>query len=304
LMEFNTVFAKMIREVVGIELQPGMPVLKFIEPAKHTHLGVVYNRVLNGEVCTDIETFRGPGGGDVVMETSYNPIFDAAKKIIGITIFSRDVTERAKGDQKIKNTLKEKELLLSEIHHRIKNNLAMVSSLLQLQEMNINNAEAKEVLAMSRKRIKSTALIHELLYKSESFQNVNLKDYLAELFQHININENIQLKFTGDEPKLSLNNAMPFALLLNEIMLNSFKHSYTDKNKGNIEIIAQVEKGKFRMIYKDFAGNFPDNIDFKNSSTTGLTLIHAFAEQLEGKVELYSKNPPEYIIEIPLNENQ
>ncbi len=304
LMEFNSMFATMVKKGYGIEMQAGMPVLQFVDPAKHQHLKAIYKRVEKGEIYCDIESFQTLNGYEVYNETSYNPIYDVDKKIIGINIFSKDITERVKSEQKIKSALNEKEVLLAEIHHRIKNNLAMVSSLLQLQEMNINNAEVKEALALSRKRIKSTALIHELLYRSESFQNIKLKDYLTELFHLLKMNNDTLLQLKGDEVNLNLLTAMPLGLMMNEIMLNSFKHSYNEKSKGQIEISIITLANKLMIYYSDFEGNFPDAIDFENSKTTGLTLIHTFAEQLNGSIEMVSKAPPKYLIQLPLNENQ
>ncbi len=303
LMEFNSTFAGIAKIAFGIELQPGLPVLKFIDPTKHDKLKTIYKRILNGEVYSDIESYSGPSNHTVFHETNYNPIYNSENKISGISIFSKDITDRVKSEQKIKSALKEKEALLAEIHHRIKNNLAMVSSLLQLQEMNINNIEVKEALTISRKRIKSTALIHELLYKSKSFENIYLNDYLTELFYHLKMNENIQLLLQGDDVTLDLDTAMPLGLMLNEIMLNSFKHSYNGHSKGFIEICIAKEKKILTIDYIDFEGTFPDSINFNSAGTTGLTLIHTFAEQLNGSVEMISKTPPKYKIQIPLNEN-
>jgi PAS domain S-box-containing protein len=299
LVEFNSVFAKIVKGGYGIEMQPGMSVLAFTDPAKHEHLKNIYATVLQGETHTDIESFHTLNGHLVYNETNYNPIYNAQKEVNGINIFSKDITERVKSDTKIKNALKEKEVLLSEIHHRIKNNLAMISSLLQLQEINTTNDEAKEALSLSRKRIKSTALIHELLYKSESFQNIDMEDYLTELFQYFKVNENIQLHCKSDKTTLNISIAMPLGL-----MLNAFKHSYSESSKGRIEIVANVKNNALQIEYRDFEGSFPASVDFENSSTTGLTLIHTFAEQLNGSIELVNRTPPQYIIQIPLNEKQ
>jgi len=169
--------------------------------------------------------------------------------------------------------------------------------------MNSDKVEVKEALALSRKRIKSTALIHELLYRNESFQYINLKGYLTELFQHFKINENIQLFLKGDEVTLNLSTAMPLGLMLNEILLNSFKHSYKDDSKGHINISATLLSNQLTINYRDFEGSFPETIDFRNPNTTGLGLIHTFTEQLNGSIELVRKTPPEYKIQIPINEN-
>lgn len=303
LIEFNSVFASMVKLGYHIELEAGMPVLQFTDPSKHEHLKTIYARVLNGESLLEVESFATVNDNLVYNETSYNPIYNANKIVDGINIFSKDITERVKNEQKIKNALKEKEVLLAEIHHRIKNNLAMVSSLLQLQELNTSNKAAKEVLALSRKRIKSTALIHELLYKSESFQKIDLKEYLLDLFDNFKINENIALGFEGESVKLNLSLAMPLGLMLNELLLNSFKHSYTASSKGKIKITCNASTDSLVVFYDDFEGLFSSEIDFHNSNTTGLTLIHTFAKQLNGNIDLIKLEPPSYKIQIPLNEN-
>lgn len=304
LTEFNTVFIGLVKRGYQIDLEYGMPILKYIDPTKHEHLVGIYKRALNGEVCSDIQSFKISNGEFVYNETNYNPIYNIDKEIVGVNIFSKDISNRIKNEQKIKLALKEKEVLLAEVHHRIKNNLAMVSSLLQLQEMNISNDEAKEALSLSRKRIKSTALIHELLYRSDSFQSINLQDYITELFHYLKTNENIKLQQKGDNVNINLVTALPLGLMLNEIMLNSFKHSYTGAIEGQTEINLKLDNSNLTIVYCDCKGLFPDEVDFKNSTTTGLTLIHTFTEQLNGSVELVSKAPPKYIIQIPLNENQ
>jgi two-component sensor histidine kinase len=258
--------------------------------------------VFKGETCVDIESYETARMNTVYFETSFHPIYDVDKIIRGISIFSKNITERIKTENKIINALKEKEVLLSEIHHRIKNNLAMVSSMLHLQEMNIENNEAKAALALSRKRIKTTALIHELLYKNETFHDIRLNEFLNELFMLLRTNENIDLVLIGEEVSFKLNTALPLGLMLNEIMLNSFKHSYKNALQGKTKISSQIEDNYLIIEYCDCQGNFPNTVDFANSSTTGLTLIHTFAEQLNGSIQLISNEPPKYLIQIPLNE--
>ncbi len=304
LLEFNNTFEQIIKKGFGIELISGKPIFEFIDPQRHESLKVIYARVQQGETCNDVSRFLTKSGLVLYNETSFNPIYNSEKQISGISIFSKDITERVKNEQKTTAALKEKEVLLAEIHHRIKNNLAMVSGLLELQEMNINNTEAKEALAQSRKRIKSTALIHELLYRSESFQNINLKDYLSELFQHLKINDKVQLVLKGNDVNLNLTTAMPLGLMINEIMLNSFKHSHKDGTEGKTEIELISNSNSLVINYCDCKGNFPVHIDFKNSKTTGLALIHTFAAQLDGSIELICNAPPKYKIQIPTNDNQ
>lgn len=298
--EFNTIFSQLINRGYKMNPEVGMSIFSFVDPSMHSHLKAIYKRIEKGESHYEVQSFN-TSIGLVYNETNYHPIFDANRNVIGISVFSKDITSRVKQETEIKRALKEKEILLAEIHHRIKNNLAMVSSLLQLQEMNISNPEAREALSYSRKRIKSTALIHELLYKNESFQAISLMDYIKELFKHVSVNDNIRLELNGADVKMDILRAMPLGLMLNEIMMNSFKHSFKNADEGKTTIFSKVSDQFLDLEYCDCRGEFPNNIDFKNSNTTGLTLIHTFAEQLNGSIELVSLTPPKYKISIPLN---
>lgn len=301
LIEFNNVFSRSVKKSYNIDLESGMPVLNFIHPSKHEKILSIYQRVQKGETLTDIECYPRPDGTFVYNETSFHPIYNNEEKIGGINILSRDITERFESEQKIKNALKEKEILLAEIHHRIKNNLAMVSSLLQLKEMNIENEDAKNALKSSRERIKTTALIHELLYRNETFHDINLKDFISKLFDLLKINDSIQLTLRGEDVSLNLTTALPLGLMLNELMLNSFKYSYIDKIYGETNIEITTADDLLTIEYCDCQGDFPTSIDFHLSETTGLTLIHTFAEQLNGSIDLISNTPPKYKIQIPIN---
>lgn len=301
LTEFNVVFANMIKAGYGLELTAGMPVLNFIDPLKHEKLKAIYKRVANGEVLTDVESFN-TSNGLMYNETSYHPIHNFNKEIVGISIFSKNITNRKRNEEKIQTALKEKEILLAEIHHRIKNNLAIVSSLLQLQELNILNPEAREALKLSRNRIKSTALVHELLYKNDSFQHIFLHDYLNELFHNLRPDNKKHIKIVGSPVELNIDRAMPLGLLLNELMLNSFKHSYKMDAEGQIYISTEINDNLLTLEYCDCKGSFPGHVDFNNPTTTGLLLIHTFIQQLEGSIDLVERNPPKYIISLPLSE--
>jgi PAS domain S-box-containing protein len=301
LIEFNATLAKIIKTGFNVDVKRGMAILDYMHPDKHKRQKEIYAHVLAGETKYDIDQYTLTTGEEIYIESSYHPIFNVEEQITGISIFSKNITERIKSEQKIKIALKEKEVLLAEIHHRIKNNLAMVSSLLQLKELNIQNEEAKEALNSSRKRIKTTALIHELLYRNESFHDISFKDFVAELFDLLKTNDSILLEYTGDDVSFNLTTALPLGLMLNELMLNSFKYTYNDDQSGKTEIIVSKEKEALTINYCDCRGSFPTEIDFINSQTTGLTLIHTFAEQLNGSIELIQNSPPHYLIQISLS---
>jgi PAS domain S-box-containing protein len=289
LTEYNSVFGDVVKRGFGKTELNGHLILDYIDPIKHDHLRSIYERVFSGETVNDIESFQIPSGVHVYFESSYHPIYNYEKRIIGISIFSKNITERVLNEQKVIKALKDKDVLLAEIHHRIKNNLALVSSMLQLKEMNLENDAAKEALSDSRKRIKSTALVHEMLYRDESFDNVKLIQYIKELFSNLNVNSNIQLDLEGEDHVFDLNKALPFGLMLQ------------DGEQGKLLIRSAYKEGNLKVQYCDCRGVFPDHIDFTDTSTTGLMLIHTFAEQLNGSIKLVGKTPPSYEIIIPIS---
>lgn len=299
LTEYNAIFGALVERGFGKKDLNGTPLLNYIDPRKHDHLRAIYSRVFSGEAVHEVESFGTHDGNSLYYETSYNPIHNYHKEVTGISIFSKNVTERTHNEKKLKNTLKEREVLLAEIHHRIKNNLALVSSLLQLKEMNLENEAAKEALSDSRKRIKSTALVHEMLYRNETFDKIQLKEYLTELFGNLNSNPNIMLRLEGDNHIFELNKALPFGLMVHELMMNSFKHSFKGRDMAELSINSEVDDKGVHIKYCDCSGVFPDNVNFNDTSTTGLMLIHTFIEQLGGSIELVTKDPPSYYISIP-----
>jgi PAS domain S-box-containing protein len=303
LLEFNIVLAGIVKAGYGVELEQGMSILNYIDPSRHTHLINVYEKVKKGEVHHEIEEYPSPVYDTLYLETSFHPIFGINDEITGISIFSRNITERVKNENKIKDALREKEVLLSEIHHRIKNNLAMISSMLQLQELTITNREVREALSGSRKRIKTTALIHEMLYRDDTFNRISLKEFITELFDLLKTSDNYELQLLGEDRVFNLTTALPLGLILNEIMTNSFKYSYSELETGRTVISIDSEADRLSILYRDEQGVFPPSVEFKNSNTTGLTLIHTFAEQLSGSIDLVSNEPPMYQINIRIHEN-
>jgi len=301
LTEYNSVFGSMVEKGFGKKDLNGQVLLNFIDPTKHNHLRTIYSRVFAGETVDDIESFDTLTGSMIYFESSYHPIFNYEREINGISIFSKNITERFLNEQKVIKALKDKEVLLSEIHHRIKNNLAIVSSMLQLKEMQLDNELAKDALRDSRKRIKSTALVHEMLYRKDSFDNLKLLEFIPELFKNVNVNDNIILDFDGDDYVLDLNKALPFGLMLHELMMNSLKHSFKGSEKSKLRIRSKIEDSFLNIEYCDCSGIFPKSVNFKDTATTGLMLIHTFIEQLNGNIELVSNEPPTYKINIPLS---
>ncbi|MGE0566890.1 MAG: sensor histidine kinase [Bacteroidia bacterium] len=300
--EYNKTFEDLVKSGYQVNKIKGTNILKYIDETRHSRLKEIYRKVLGGEIVYDVENYKLKSGGLMVTETNYNPIFDHTGVISGITIYSKDITKRVQDEKVLLNSLKEREMLLFEIHHRIKNNLALINSMLELKELNLNDPEAKEVLKESRERIKTTALVHERLYSNANFNQINVNTYLIELFNYIRKNSEQSIRLNGGSLLLDIKKAFPFGLLMHELMMNSVKHSLGDSEKAYISLNIDVQDSNVKILYIESNGSFPEEIDLNSSHSTGLMLINTFTEQLNGKIVLLERSPTTYQIMFPLNE--
>ena len=298
--ELNSVFKEILAYGYKENEPLGKPILNYIDHKKHNNLKEIYNKVFSGGFVVDIEKFETTPNNYNYFETSYHPIKNFEKEIIGISIFSKDITERVLNEIQLKHSLKERDVLLYEIHHRIKNNLALVSSMLQIKELSIDNEEAKEIFSDSRLRIKSTALVHEMLYRNDRFDNISLKEYVLELFNNIKIKPSLKLTLSGDDYFLQLDKSFSFGLLMHELIMNSMKHAFKDNNEGELKINIEKLEHKLLINYFESSGKFSADVIFNDPVTTGLILIQTFIQQLDGTIELTSKEPTSFKIEIPI----
>lgn len=304
IVEFNQVLASFVKRGYNHIINKGDYMLDYIDPSKHNHLISIYRRVFNGERVFDTESYNSNSKRAIHFESSYNPIIDENNEVHGISIFSKNVTGRINNEAELKKALEDKGILLSEIHHRLKNNLAIISSILHLQEINISSEEAIKALRESRMRIKSTALLHEMLYQNESIDKVCISEYLTKLFGDINNsmgNSRHKLTITGDEAALLLHNAVPAGLLFNELFTNAIKHGFNNKNEGEIFIKIKNVDSKTSFEITESGNSFPEEIDFENSISTGLTLVKTFAEQLKGEIRLQKKPTTNYFLTLDLS---
>jgi len=199
----------------------------------------------------------------------------------------RDVSEKKNHEQHILSSLKEKETLLAEIHHRVKNNLAVVSSLMEIQAMNSNDQELNNQLMSNVMRIKSIAAIHEQLYKSNSFSRLRFAKGLERLVNSIvntmQFDVDISLKFQLEEVELSINQGLPCSLIVNEIITNILKHAYKGRKTGNITITLQKTNNNVTLQIEDDGIGLPENFDRIDGGSMGLQLIDLLTEQLKGE---------------------
>lgn len=211
-----------------------------------------------------------------------------------------DISERRKAEEQVRISLKEKEILLREVHHRVKNNLQVISSLLNLQSSYVKDNQYRELFKESQNRIKTMALIHEKLYQSENLANVHFNEYVRTLVHWLirsyEINQEIALKLEVEDVSLGVDTAIPCGLIINELVSNSLKHAFPEK-KGEIKIGLRSENETIELIVSDNGVGIPDTVDFRNTETLGLRLVTILAEgQLGGKIRLQRQKGTEFHI--------
>lgn len=206
-----------------------------------------------------------------------------------------ELAERKRAEEQLKASLKEKEVLLKEIHHRVKNNLQIISSLLKLQSAYIKEQQAVDMFKDSQNRIRSMALIHEKLYQSKDLSKIDFAEYIRDLTFNLlrsykTNSQIISLKTTVNDIWLNIDTAIPCGLIINELVSNSLKHAFTPTNRENqisINLNSDGDK-KFLLIISDNGCGFPQELDFRNTESLGLELVCTLTEQLEGTIELDS----------------
>ena len=200
----------------------------------------------------------------------------------------------------IAENLEEKEMLLKEIHHRVKNNLQIVSSLLNFQNAKISDVQLKQIFEESKQKIYAISIIHEKLYKTSNVASINIQDYIADLFDSIvnlSSSNNIKLEVTGPEIKLDLDTMIPLGLILNELITNSLKYAFSNVNYQP-KITIHLDKPKenfYKLIYKDNGSGY-DTTNIQVKKGFGLYLVKMLSRQLYGEMELHTQPSFELVI--------
>jgi PAS domain S-box-containing protein len=205
------------------------------------------------------------------------------------TSIIRDVTERKNIEKQLQKSLNEKEMLLKEIHHRVKNNLMIISSLLNLQSRYIKDEESKNIFKESQNRTRSMALIHERLYQSTDLKRIDFGDYIRtlanELFHtYVMDTSLIKLNVDVDDVMLDINTSIPLGLIVNELVTNSLKHAFPPGTSGEINIKFHTTDDKYQLEVKDNGIGFPKDVDYKNTESLGLRLVTSLTEQIDGEI--------------------
>ncbi len=215
----------------------------------------------------------------------------AFKNKVLINTIWRDLTEKKIAEKTIKKNMEDKEILLKEIHHRVKNNLQIITSLLNLQSHITENQSVKAILFQSKTRIESMCKVHEMLYGSKDLSSINYGDYLQDLLSKLILNakgesNSITLKLAVGDLILNINTAIPLGLLINELVTNSLKYAFPNSDEGTISIAIQlIDDKRLELKYSDDGIGYPTTITFENTQSLGFQLISSLIEQLNGKVK-------------------
>ena len=234
--------------------------------------------------------------GIIIKDNSGNPQHMAVTAI--------DISERVESEKTIVNALKEKEVLLRELHHRVKNNMAVISSLLRLQSRHIDDDKYLKMFKESQSRIKSMALVHEKLYKSVDFTKIDLDDYILTLVQNIRktFGSSREYYIDTDVEKihLDIDILIPCGLIINEILTNSFKYAFDGMEKAYINItIKRHEEDKVSLTISDNGKGLPEGFNITKSTGLGLQLVGTLVEQIKGTLEIISGKGTEFKLVFP-----
>ncbi len=252
-----------------------------------------HNRRIQGKKAPSRYEFKGvkKDGSPIYLEVDAKAI-KKGKKIVGTRSYIWDISARKMAEEKLKASLQEKEVLLREIHHRVKNNLQIISSLLNLQSRHIKDESSFDLFQESRHRVRSMALVHEKLYRSEDLAKIDFCEYIQSLASHLfmsyGVNSaSIELDVDAKDVYLDINTSIPCGLIINELVSNSLKHAFEGRKKGKIRIVLQPEKkGIFKLSVSDDGVGLPQSLDVPKTDSLGLQLVTMLVEQLHGTLTI------------------
>ncbi|MBI5663678.1 MAG: PAS domain S-box protein [Nitrospirae bacterium] len=288
--------------------QPGeiKPEYGTVEKAMHPESKKIFlesiDSALQGESPYELEyTIFRKDGQTSVLHTKGEVVRDSAGRPVKMFGVVQDITERKKMEDRIRASLREKEVLLREVHHRVKNNMTVISSLLKLQADKVRDGHYKELLNESINRIKTMALIHEKLYRSDNLARIVFSDYLKDMIDNIlgsyGINARaVHFKKDLERVILPLDASIPCGLIVNELLCNALKYAFPDGRDGEIRVSLRRNNGNVELTVGDDGIGLPADMDFGNAGSLGLNIVNALVRQIRGNIELRRERGTEFLI--------
>ncbi len=287
---FEEIFGFTEKEIIGLNLDK-----LIVPPGKEEEA----QTLTKSNKTFEFSTRRVRKDGSPVDVLIYGVPVSVDDRTIAVYGIYVDITDQKKAEEEVNRSLKEKEVLLAEIHHRVKNNLAVITGLLELQGYNTENEEAKKVLKDSQLRINSMALIHEKLYQSERLSEIQFDVYINELLDvikksHFSTQKPVHINIDAEPVPLTITQAIPCGLLLNEIITNSLKHAFPDDRQGVITISFKKTDSQLKLSIGDNGIGLPENHNDLKSKSLGMTLIKTLAKQLEAEMFIDTRHGTRY----------
>lgn len=246
-------------------------------------------------------------GDEFWYSISIQPLFGSLNKVQNVQVIARDITEIKETQIKLEQALKDKDMLMKEIYHRVKNNLMVISSLLNLQSRYIKDEEAKGIFKESQNRAHSMAIIHERLYRSSDLKRINFGDYIRtlanDLYQtYVPDPARVDLQVNVDEIMMDINTSIPLGLIINELLSNSMKHGFPGDTEGEIIIDFHKVDNDFVLQVRDTGIGIPEDMDIYNTGSLGMQLVTSLTQQISGELEL--KRSPDTCFRITFPEEE
>ena len=278
------------------------PFPEFIYPDDRSMVVENYRRRIANEALQPRYSFRVVTRDGIVKWVEINAALIKWQGKPATLNFLTDITERKRAEDAVQASLREKEILLREIHHRVKNNMQIISSLFNLQAGHIKDEDARKMLKEGQLRIRSMAIVHDKLYQSSDLSKIDFADYLRSLSVHLFHffmveADRIRLETDLEDIHLDINSAVPCGLLVTELMTNALKHAFPGDRKGVVGIrIRRREDGIVELRVADDGVGFPEAVDFRHTESLGLQIVSLLVGQLEGTIELDRKKGTAFTI--------
>jgi len=243
------------------------------------------------------------GVGDIAVR--FFIVKDSQGKTIKTFGVNQDITERKRAEEQIRTSLKEKEVLLKEIHHRVRNNLTTIASIFSLQSPYLEDKKSKEIFRECENRVRTMSKIHTKLYQSKDLAHIDFGSYLGELSNELFLSyqidpEAVEFDIQVEDISLDIHNALPLGLLLTELITNSLKYAFPEGRKGILQVNLRRDNDRMVLSVADDGIGFPEDIDYQKTSTLGLQLVTGLVKQLKGSLELKKGRGTVWIITFPL----
>lgn len=296
--EFEMITGYSFEEMEGLSVEP------FFDPSQIENVQKSFTESVQGVPKTFETSGIRKKGKRIHIEVTHVPIY-VEGEVTGVYGIMHDITERKQAEKKITEQLEEKNHLLSEVHDRVKNNLALMSSLIQL-EHEFSDLQDDSYMESTVSRIHSMALVHEQLYHNHTFSSIRMDKYVTELSKSIqnksNFNSgNFNIELNTKPVTLSMRQAIPIGLILNELLVNTFKYAFVGREKGNVEIELHQAGTKISLKVSDDGVGLPEDFKIEDQTTMGMKLITILCKQLNASLEFDTSNGTTFTIHFMTN---